>query len=180
MMLWVRFLELFSRLLCVAEKLLNQKPLVANMGMIEQASAVPGFPLTIFDGICFRSQIEFKLCFLMKMIRGPLAGSPPRRGGMLSDVRPLSRHKPQHMPAGMLTNKDFNYPCGLHTQVGGILCATGYHQQLFIPGRPPGPTQSGWSVGSTNATIRPSFNSAGIGAHAATYMLITALAHSFL
>ena len=107
----------------------------------------------IFDGICFRTEIEFKFCFLRKMIRCPLAREPPMRGGMLSDAAHLSGHKPQHMPARHALQQGFNYPCGWDTQVGPGLPITQLyllhwqHQQLFIPGRPPGPTQSGcWSV----------------------------------
>lgn len=88
----------------------------------------------------------------------PLAREPPRRCGMLSNVRPLNQAgtspsicRPACPP---LHQQGFNYLCGRHTHRYQEACAISqlyllHQQQLFIPGRPPGPTQSAWSVVST-------------------------------
>ena len=87
----------------------------------------------------------------------PLAREPPRRCGMLSNVRPLNQAAQAPAYAGrhalLSTNKDLII-CVVGTHRYQEACAISqlyllHQQQLFIPGRPPGPTQSGWSVVST-------------------------------
>lgn len=85
------------------------------------------------------------------MIRCPLPREPPMRGGMLSDARPLNRAQAPAYAGWQALQQGFNYPCGRDTQVHEASTSANcisYQQQLFIPGRPPGPSQSGWSVPS--------------------------------
>ena len=81
-------------------------------------------------------------------------GPPPRWGGMLSKRPPTSclgtRPVPCSPPSDDQGQQGFNYRPQPHTQVDSqlVVCAIVelHHQQIFIPGRPPGPTQSAWSV----------------------------------
>ena len=101
-------------------------------------------------------------------------GPPPRWGGMLSKRPPTScrgtRPVPCSPPSDDQGQQGFNYRPQPHTQVDSqlVVCAssTALHSRE-APRTDPISLVSG-----------PSFNSAGIGEHAATYMLITALAHS--
>ena len=82
--------------------------------------------------------------------RRPLA-RPPGGAACCPNVRPQVaeaqdlRRAPHHQG-----QQGFNYRPQPHTQVDSqlVVCAIVelHHQQLFIPGRPPGPTQSAWSV----------------------------------
>ena len=104
---------------------------------------------------------------------------------MLSNVRPLNQAAQAPAYAGrhalLSTNKDLIIcVVGTHTgtrrPVPSANCISYTSSSSSFQGGPPDrPNQAGqWSP------LQPSFNSAGIGEHAATYMLITALVHSDL
>ena len=104
------------------------------------------------------------------------------RGGMLSDARPLNRAQAPAYAGWQALQQGFNYPCGRDTQVHeastSANCISYTSSSSSFQG---GPLDRANQAGQCRLQCNhPSFNSAGIGEHAATYMLITALVHSDL